>query len=132
MKEININSKGSAETTVTEDKLAVSVGSGSLRVFATPAMTALMEAAACNCLSPFLEDNETTVGTELCIQHSSATPETMNVKAEAVLTAVNGREFTFNVKAYDECGEIGCGTHKRFLVYSEKFTAKTYEKLKNK
>ncbi|MBO5164015.1 MAG: thioesterase family protein [Ruminococcus sp.] len=132
MKDAAINAKGSAETTVTEDKLAVSVGSGSLRVFATPAMTALMESAACDCLSPFLEENEATVGTELCIKHSSATPETMKVRAEAVLTAVNGREFTFDVKAFDECGEIGSGTHKRFLVYSEKFTAKTNEKLKNK
>lgn len=130
MNALNINEEGWAETMVTEDKLAVSVGSGSLRVFATPSMTALMEAAACNCLSPFLEENETTVGTELCIKHSSATPETMNVKAKAVLTAVNGREFTFDVKAYDDCGEIGSGTHKRFLVYSEKFTAKTLEKLK--
>lgn len=130
MKSVNINAKGSAETTVTEDKLAVSVGSGSLRVFATPAMTALMEAAACDCLAPYLEENETTVGTELCIKHSSATPETMIVRAEAVLTAANGREFTFDVKSYDECGEIGSGTHKRFLVYSEKFTAKTLEKLK--
>lgn len=129
MKDININVKGIAKTTVNENNFAATMGSGSLKVFATPAMVALMEASACDCLAGYLEEGETTVGTELNIKHISATPDTMNVTAEAVLTAVNGREFTFEVKAYDECGEIGCGTHKRFLVYSEKFTAKTYEKL---
>lgn len=129
MKEISVNCSGSAETNVTPDKLAVNVGSGDLNVFATPSMTALMEAAACNCLAPYLDDGESTVGTELNIKHTSATPEGMKVTAEAVLTAVNGREFTFEVKAFDNSGEIGSGTHKRFLVFSEKFTAKTYQKL---
>ncbi|MCM1132544.1 MAG: thioesterase family protein [Ruminococcus flavefaciens] len=129
MKPIEINIKGTAETTVTDDKLAVTVGSGSLAVFATPAMTALMEESACNCLVDYLNDDETTVGTELSIRHISATPAGMKITAEAVLTEINGREFTFEVTAYDECGIIGKGSHKRFLVYSEKFTAKTYEKL---
>lgn len=129
MKTIGINTKGTAETTVTADKLAVNVGSGSLAVFATPSMTALMEKSACNCLADYLDDGETTVGTDLNIRHLSATPEGMKVTAEAVLTEINGREFTFEVTACDECGVIGKGTHKRFLVYSEKFTAKTYEKL---
>ncbi len=129
MKPVEINTKGTAGTTVTADKLAVNVGSGSLAVFATPSMTALMEQSACNCLADYLSDGETTVGTELSISHISATPEGMKVTAEAVLTEVNGREFTFEVTASDETGVIGKGTHKRFLVYSEKFTAKTYEKL---
>lgn len=129
MKPVEINTKGTAETTVTADKLAVNVGSGSLAVFATPSMTALMEQSACNCLADYLSDGETTVGTELNISHISATPEGMKVTAEAVLTEINGREFTFEVTANDETGVIGRGTHKRFLVYSEKFTAKTYEKL---
>lgn len=129
MKSAEINIKGTAVTTVTADKLAVNVGSGSLRVFATPSMTALMEESACNCLASYLDDGETTVGTELNIKHISATPEGMNVTAEAVLTEINGREFTFEVTAYDESGLIGSGTHKRFLVYGEKFTAKTYKKL---
>lgn len=129
MKDIVLNSKGTATTTVNENNFAATMGSGSLNVFATPAMVALMEAAACSCLAEYLDEGETTVGTLMEIKHIAATPDTMKVTAEAVLTGVNGREFTFEVKAYDECGEIGCGTHKRFLVFSEKFTAKTYEKL---
>ncbi len=130
MKNIELNIKGVAETVVTADKLAVTMGSGSLTVYATPAMVALMEESACNCLAEYLDSGETTVGTELNIKHISATPEKMRVRAEAVLVEINGREFTFEVKAYDESGIIGEGVHKRFLVYSEKFTSKAYQKLK--
>ncbi len=128
MKEITTGIKGTAELTVTSSELAVNVGSGSLEVFATPAMIALMEKAACNCLAQYLDDGETTVGTEMNVKHISATPKGMRVAASAELTAVNGREFCFNVMAYDEAGEIGGGEHKRFLVYSEKFMAKTNSK----
>lgn len=130
MKNIDIDSIGTAELKVSENDLAVNVGSGSLPVFATPTMIMLMEKAACNCLADCLENDETTVGTEMNVKHVSATPCGMNVTAEAVLTEVNGREFTFRVKASDEAGVIGEGLHKRFLVYGEKFTAKTNAKLK--
>lgn len=128
MKEITIGYKATAETTATEEKLAVSVGSGSLRVYATPMMTALMEAAACNAVAPFLEEGETTVGTALHIAHTAATPEGMAVTAEAEITAVNGREICLNVRAFDAVGEIGSGTHKRFVVFAEKFQSKTDQK----
>lgn len=129
MKDITVNIKGTSSVEVSENNLAAAMGSGSLRVFATPAMVALMEKAACICLSDYLDEGETTVGTEMNIKHTSATPQGMNVTAEAVLKSINGREFTFEVTAYDTQGEIGKGTHKRFLVYSEKFTEKTYKKL---
>lgn len=129
MKELKIGIKGTASLTVTSQELAVNMGSGSLEVFATPSMIALMEKSACNCLAPFLEGDETTVGTELNVKHISATPAGLEVKAEAVLTEINGREFTFEVTASDSAGVIGNGTHKRFLVYGEKFTAKTNSKL---
>ena len=122
--------KASAELTVSDTELAVNVGSGSLEVFATPVMTMLMEKAACSCIQQYLEGDETTVGTELNIRHTSATPKGMKVSAEAELTEVNGRELVFKVSASDEAGSIGEGVHKRFLVYGEKFTAKTNSKLK--
>lgn len=128
MKDMTIGFIASAETTATADKLAVSVGSGSLKVFATPMMAALMEAAACSAVAPFLEDGETTVGTQLCIDHIAATPQGMKVTAEAEITAVSGREISLNVRAYDEAGEIGRGTHKRFVVLAEKFQSKTDQK----
>ncbi len=128
MKNITIGLTGSAELTVTENELAVNIGSGSLRVFATPVMVMLMEKSACSCIADFMENDETTVGTELNIKHVSASPINSVIKAEAELTEINGREFTFFVKAYDNAGIIGEGTHKRFLVYGEKFTAKAESK----
>ncbi|MBR1591758.1 MAG: thioesterase family protein [Ruminococcus sp.] len=130
MKTILRNITGAAESAVLKDKLASAVGSGSLDVYSTPSMVALMEKSACECIADYLEDDETTVGTELNIKHLSATPEGMTVRAEAELTAVNGRELTFSVKAYDESGLIGEGTHKRFLVYGKKFTEKAKAKIK--
>lgn len=129
MKDITSGISGTAELTVTRNELAVNVGSGSLEVFATPMMVMLMEKAACSCIESYLENDETTVGTEMNVKHSSATPEGMKVRAEAVLTEVNGRELTFTVTASDEAGQIGSGIHKRFLVFGERFTQKTKAKL---
>ena len=130
MKNIPTGITGTAETIVSDGELAVTVGSGSLKVFATPCMIALIEKSACNCLSEYMEDDETTVGTEINVRHLSATPKGMTVSATATLTEINGRQFVFNVRAYDETGLIGEGIHKRFLVNSEKFIQKTYSKIK--
>lgn len=129
MKELIKGITGTSELAVSENELAVNVGSGSLAVLATPVMVMLMEKAACACISEFLEGDETTVGTEMNVRHISATPKNMKVCAEAELLEVNGRELIFSVKAYDEAGDIGEGIHKRFLVYGEKFTAKANSKL---
>lgn len=130
MKDIITGISGNAELMISDSELAVNVGSGSLEVFSTPFMVALMEKAACNCLSEYLENDETTVGTEINVKHISATPKSMKVTAEATLTEINGREFIFKVKTYDETGLIGEGTHRRFLVNGTKFTQKTYSKIK--
>ena len=129
MKEINTGITGKSQLKVSEKELAVNVGSGSLEVFATPVMVMLMEKAACDCVAEYMENDETTVGTELNVKHVSASPVNSDITAEAELTEVNGREFTFTVKAYDNAGLIGEGTHKRFLVFGEKFTAKTKAKI---
>ena len=125
MKEILIGTTAEVYTKVTTDKLAIAVGSGSLKVFATPSMTALMEEAACAAVKPFLDEQETSVGTSLHIEHIAPTPVNMTVFAEAEIIEVNGREITFRVSARDEISEIGYGTHKRFIVNSEKFQDKT-------
>ncbi len=128
MKEIKIGTRGTAETVVSKENMAVTVGSGSLEVFATPMMTALMEKAACNALEGLLENDETTVGTKLDVSHDSATPEGMTVKATAEVIEVHGREIVFTVRAEDNCGNIGKGIHKRFVVFAEKFMSKTKAK----
>lgn len=131
MKEVIIGTKYTSECTADEARLAVNVGSGDLRVFATPMMAALMENAAAACLSKFLDEGETSVGTALDISHTSATPCGMKVKAEAVITSADGRKIDFEVTASDEAGEIGKGSHTRFVVLAEKFQAKTDSKTKS-
>ena len=124
MKPITIGVSGTAETIVTEQNTAKAVGSGTLSVFATPMMTALMEQAACAAVSAFLEAEETTVGTSLEIRHLAATPPGMRVTASAEVTNICGRELMFHVTASDASGVIGEGTHKRFLVQTPRFLAK--------
>ena len=127
--EMEIGKIGVAETMVTKENTAAAVGSGCLLVYGTPYMIGLMEMAACNCVKEYMEEGQSTVGTMLNVQHTAATPVGMEVRAEAKLVAVDGRKLSFEVTAYDEKGEIGKGTHERFIIFEEKFLAKTYDKL---
>lgn len=120
--------KGYAEITVTEDKTAETMGSGTLPVFATPAMIALMEKTAYQSVQPHLDEGCGSVGTLLEVKHTAATPLGMKVTCESELTEVDGRRLVFTVKAFDEAGLIGEGRHERFIVVNEKFLARTNAK----
>ena len=120
--------KATVNDIVTDNNTALSVGSGSLAVYATPAMLALIEKAACEALNGILDEAETTVGTLLNVKHIAATPVGMKVSATADLIERDGRRLVFKVEANDECGKIGEGIHERFIVNSEKFISKTYSK----
>lgn len=125
----SIGMKGRAETMVAPENTASAVGSGLVPVFATPMMIALMENAAVNAVSACLEEGQGTVGTRLSVSHDAATPIGMKVWAEAVLTQVEGKKLVFEVKAFDEAGPIGGGSHERFVIQTEKFLAKVQAKL---
>lgn len=127
--EIRIGTVGRASAAVTEENTACAAGSGTLRVFGTPFMAALMEKAAWSAVSPFLEEGQSTVGTKLSISHVSPTPVGMTVTAEATVTLVDGKRIEFSVRAEDEAGLIGEGTHERFVITDERFTARCYKKL---
>ena len=104
---------------VEEENLAVSMGSGSLCVLATPCVVALMENAAAALADKVLDNDElTTVGTMISIEHTSPTP------LGAEVTAM----FNFEVFAEDKKGEIARGTHTRVSVKSEKFQMKADSK----
>ena len=117
--EITVGMKGEVSTLVEREDTAKEVGSGDLLVYATPCMVALMEGAACEAIADALPDTQTTVGTALSIEHLSATPVGLEVRAEAEVIAVEGKVITFCVTAFDEAGEIGKGTHKRVIVNSQ-------------
>ena len=127
--EIKVGLKAEVSTVVEREDTALEVGSGSLLVYATPCMVALMEGAACEAIADCLPDTKTSVGTELNIKHLSATPVGLEVRAEAEVTAVEGNTITFQVAAFDESGKIGEGTHKRVVISTQKFLDKVYDKL---
>lgn len=127
--EITVGMKGEAYTEVERSDTAAEVGSGSLLVYATPCMAALMEGAACEALEGVIPEGKTSVGIELNLKHTSATPVGMEVRAVAEVTAVEGSIITFSIEAFDEAGKIGEATHKRAVVTVQKFLDKTYDKL---
>ena len=125
---IVIGTKCQLEETVTQELTAAYVGSGAL---GTPFMCGLMENAAMTALQSFLEEGQGSVGTHIAISHDAPTPVGMKVWAEAEITAVseNGKMVDFAVKAWDEKGPIGSGTHTRAIIKNEKFLAKCNAKL---
>lgn len=127
--EIKVGMRAEVDNLVEREDTAKEVGSGSLLVYATPCMVAMMEGAACEAIEEALSEDVTTVGTELSISHISATPVGLEVRAIAEVTAVEGKVITFHVEAYDEAGKIGEGTHKRVVVNSQRFLDRAYQKL---
>lgn len=128
MQAVQLQATNKSETTVTKQHLASYVGSGLADVYATPMMVALMENSAMKCLAQFLEEDETSVGTEISVSHISATPLGMKVYAISTITYVDGRKVDFEIEAFDECGKIGTAKHTRFIVNSEKFLQKANSK----
>lgn len=126
---IEIGLKGFSDALVEEADAAKTVGSGDLLVYATPCMVALMEGAAWQSVAPYLAEGESTVGVSMNVAHTAATPVGMEVRAESVLTAVDGRKLTFEIHAFDESGEIGRAIHERVIIRTERFLEKTYDKL---
>ena len=121
---VEIGIKGHQETIVTTVNVATNVGSGKVQVFATPMMIALMEKAATLSIEPVLAEGQSSVGTHIDVSHLSATPMGMKVWADTEVIAIDRRKITFSVKAYDERGLIGEGTHDRFIIDVDKFIAK--------
>lgn len=126
---LEVGIKGNQEVKVSEANTALAMGSGTLKVFATPSMIALMEKTAWESVAAHLEEGSGTVGTQLNISHLSATPLGMTVRCESELIEVDGRKLVFKVSAYDDAGLIGEGSHERFIVKNEKFQAKADSKV---
>lgn len=104
------------------------MGSGTLEVFATPALVALAEKTCWQSVAPHLEEGCSTVGTRMELDHSAPTPLGMTVICESELVEVDGRRLVFQVRMRDETGPVGCGVHQRFIIQNEKFMKKAQAK----
>ena len=120
---------GNAALTVGEEHTAPRVGSGRVRVLATPVMINLMEAAALDAIERLLPEGHQSLGTQLNVGHYAATPVGMGLRASAVVTKVEGRNLEFRVEAFDERERVGDGTHARVVVNVERFDARVQRKL---
>ena len=125
---IQIGDTATRQRIVTPDTLACQVGSGSVTVFATPMVAALMEGAAADLAQAALAEGLTTVGTQITVNHNAPSVEGMTVTAEANLLETDGRTFQFSLRAWDDAGEIATGTHTRVSVKTERFLEKAAQR----
>lgn len=120
---------GTASLVVTEAHLAPALGSGHAPVFATPAMVALIEAAAVACVEDQLAQGQETLGIHIDVEHIAATPAGLTATATAELVEVSGRKLVFKVEARDGRELIGRGRHTRIVVDAARFRAKAAAKM---
>jgi fluoroacetyl-CoA thioesterase len=128
MKQIQPGLSAEKKITVTAALGAVQMGSGRLEVYATPAMVALMEAAAVAAIEPLLAEGQASVGVDLAVKHLAATPIGQQVRAKAVVTGVDGRQVRFTLRAWDEREQIGAGTHTRYVIDIKRFEQRVRSK----
>ena len=119
---------GAAATVVTAATTAQALGSGSVPVYATPALVALLEQAAVDALAAHLPPGTTTVGVRIDVQHLAATPVGLAVRAQATLRSQDGRQITFDIVAHDDVEKIAEAVHQRVLVDQGRFLARVAAK----
>ena len=131
---LDIGIRGSQDFIVNETMLAVNVGSGEVRVLATPVLVTSAENTAAASVKPYLREDDTTVGTHINLTHSAATPCGMAFRVETELAKIstNGKILNFIVTIYDEKGLISEGTHQRAIVRKARFEEKAEAKLTGK
>lgn len=129
MNEITSGLTGEKSVAVTMDNTAIAMGSGTLRVFATPAMIALIEGCCAESVEEMLGEGITSVGTNVNVDHLSASPLGAGIVCKSKLIAFDGRRLDFEVEVYDNAGLIGKGTHTRFTVKADSFQKKANAKL---
>ena len=99
------------------------------RVLATGFMVGLFEWACIQAVNPHLDwPREQTVGIDLKLSHTAATPPGLTVTVRGKLEKVEGRKLTFSLSADDGIDKISEGTHERFVIDAQKFNSKVAEK----
>jgi fluoroacetyl-CoA thioesterase len=122
MRSIPVGAKGSFVLVVSPDHLANRFKDTMLPpVLATPIMIMMMENAALNAIKPYLDANESALGTHVDVLHLAATPVGRSVTASAEVTKVDGRHIEFQIDAKDGIEQIGTGIHERMIIDLAKF-----------
>ena len=126
---VPVGAVGTSTIIVGDEHTAPFVGSGRVRVLATPVMINLIEAAALEACEHLLPAGHQSLGTHLDVTHIAATPVGLRVTATAEVIAIDGRNIHFKVSARDERDLIGEGKHERVVVNVERFDKRVQEKI---
>lgn len=116
--------QATVEETVSADMTAERLGSGDVPVLGTPAILALVEAAAVAAVADGLEDASTTVGASVQLDHLAPTAVGAAVQATAGLIEVVGHTLRFRFEVTDPAGPVARGTHDRVIVDRDLFLKK--------
>ena len=121
--DIEVGMTGTGRVKVAEKHYASRVFAGAPDVYSTPSLAALIEATAAGLMEPHLDDGQMSVGTQLVINHNSATPPGVDVTVEVRVEAVGRRNVDFSWTGKDAFTDIGNGTHQRFALDKDRFDA---------
>jgi len=113
---------------VDEAVTAFHIGSGSLRVLATPAMIGFMERVSHKLIARHLPDGFSSVGVVVDVRHLAATPLGATVRITSQVLEVDGRRVTLAVDAWDDQEKVGEGRHQRVIIDLERFLQRVNDK----
>jgi fluoroacetyl-CoA thioesterase len=125
---IKVGMRIEAEQEVTHERVAVNLGSGSLQVYATPAMVTFVERTCRALIEPLLPPGQTTVGTFIELKHMAPTPLGARVRIDASVIEVEGRKVSFQAQVWDAEEQIGQARHDRFIIDEARFLERVQRK----
>jgi len=128
IQEISVGDRIEDTQQVTLERVASNLGSGTLQVYATPAMVAFVEQTCRKLVEPFLPEGMTTVGIALTVRHIAPTPLGRKVSIQAEIVLVEKNVISFQAELWDEMEKIGEVTHERAVIEIDRFTARVLKK----
>lgn len=115
--------------TVATEETAKALGSGNLDVLGTPALVAIMENAAKNCLGLELAEQEDSVGVNIQVDHLKASLVGEVLRVEARMTERSERKAEFEIKVFDSSEAlVGRAGHTRVIIDPVRFMHKLQDK----
>ena len=121
IEDLKLGANASQSVVCAPEHFASRIVAGTPDVFSTPSLGALVERTAAEWAATYLDSGQMTVGAQIVINHTAATPERLTVTATVTLSAVDGRRLDFSWTASDGIDEVGNGTHQRFVVDRSRF-----------
>jgi predicted thioesterase len=119
--DLKVGDTASQSVMAASEHFASKIVNGTPDVFSTPALGALVEKTAAEWVGAHLGPDQMTVGAQIVINHTAATPEGLTVTATVSISSVEGRRIDFTWTASDGVDEVGNGTHQRFVVDRARF-----------